>query len=139
MSGPKPRVEVPDFVDGLVRIGVQTLVSQAGLSEEQAQAAMTSISTAIVSEYARTYLYVPVSFDLRDGEIWRQYCEPGRLADGSAGAPPYSHARIEELAVKYGRTVRQIYTVVSARRRAERASRRFPSEQPQLEGLETAS
>lgn len=139
MNEPKPRVEVPDLVDGLMRIGTDTLVSKCGLAEAEAQAVMTSISTAFVSKYARTYLYVPVSFDLRDGEIWRKYCETGRKADGSPGAPPYSHARIEELAVEYGRTVRQIYTVVSTRRRAERAQRRFPSEQPQLEGLETGS
>lgn len=138
MSGSKPRVEVADFVDGLVRIGVRVLVSQSGMTEEQARAAMTSISTAVVSEYARTVLYVPVSFDLRDREIWRKYGETGRLADGSAGAAPFSHARIEELAVEYGRTVRQIYTIVAKCRSADRAARGFPSDQLQLEGLDSA-
>ncbi len=139
MTSSKRPADGHEFVEGLVRIGKQELMKTLGVSEDQAQLVMTGVATRVVGEYARTYLYVPVSFDLRDGEIWRKYCEPGRGADGRPGAPAYSHARIEELAAEYGRTVRQIYSVVSSRRKLDRAERRFPTDQPLLEGLDPAA
>lgn len=136
MSDAKRPKTVADFVEGLVRIGKATLMKELSLSDDQAEAVMVSISTTTVAEYARTWLYVPVKFDLRDGEIWRKYCETGRGPDGQPTAPPFSHARIEELAAEYGRTERAIYNVVAARRRADRAARRFPTNQVGLPGLE---
>lgn len=138
MSGGRRDADgVHDFVEGLVRIGREVLVKQLGLDAERAHGVMTEVATRVVAEYARTYLYVPVSYDLRDSEIWREYCEPGPAgADGRPGAAPFSHERIVELAEKHQRTVRQLYTIISTRRKLDRSARGFPSEQPLLDGLD---
>lgn len=137
MNARKPR-KVPEFVDDLNRIATTELLG-AGLPEADAKAVARRITSSIVSLYARTTMHVPVGYDARNAEIWRQYAEPGRLADGTLGAPPFSQARAVELAAEHNLTARQVYSILQVQRRTDRAERGFPSDQPMLKGLDAAS
>jgi Mor family transcriptional regulator len=80
----------------------------------------------VVRAYSWSTLYVPVGFDLRNVEIARKYAQPG-----PTGSPPYSQARVRELADEYQLTDRQIYSILATQRQADIAAR-----QGRLPGLE---
>jgi Mor family transcriptional regulator len=121
---PKTR-ELPEFVDDLVRLGTAEIVGALGTPEDQAKAVMARVAAAVVSEYARFTLYVPVGFSTRNVEIYRKYGEC------SASAAPYSQDRIAELAAEYQLTTRQLYNIVAAIRAEQTAA-----SQPKLPGFE---
>jgi Mor family transcriptional regulator len=130
MSADKPR-ELPEFVDDLVRIGTAELVKQLAAPEEKARAVMACIADGIVNQYARSTMYVPAGFGSRNSVIWSKYQEPGEGKDGRPGARPYTSERIEELAVEYQLTTRQIRNILAVMRAAEMART-----QPRLAGFE---
>lgn len=128
----KPR-ELPEFVDDLIRVGKARLVAELGAADEAAQHVMGKIAADIVNEYARRSMYIPAGFGTRNSEIWKAYGERGPASNGQPGADPYTRARIEELAVQYGLTSRQVYSILGAMRAQELATR-----QGQLPGMEPA-
>lgn len=127
ITAAKPR-ELPEFVDDLVRIGTAELIAALGITEDEARAIMARIADGIVSEYARTTMYVPAGFGSRNSEIWRRYGEPG-----PAGTTAFSRARVAELAAESGLTDRQVYSILAVMRSAEMARRQL-----QLPGLDSA-
>lgn len=109
--------EVGEFVNDLVRLGVEQLVTALRLPAEQAHQVMHLIADAVCAEYARRHIYVPVAYDPRNREIVRKYHESSRSA--RACTP----ARIKELAAEYALTWRQIYSILKDAREADFAAR----------------
>lgn len=116
MSDELPGQRKPaEFVGDLVRIGVEELRTALGVPAEQAEASMRRVASEIVSLYARTMMYIPLAYDLRNEELYRKYGQP------TATARAYSQARVLELAAEYHLTARQVYIIVGARRARELA------------------
>lgn len=130
MSTDKPR-ELPEFVDDLVRIGTAELMGQLETPESVARVVMARIADGIVNQYARSTMYVPAGFGSRNSVIWAKYQEAGMAQDGRPGARPYTSERIEELAVEYQLTTRQIRNILAVMRSAEMARNH-----PQLPGFD---
>lgn len=121
------RADLPEFIDTLVRVGAEQLVSQLAVPQDRAGEVMRAVAEQVCSAYSRRFIYVPVAYDPRNREIVDKYHRQGRTARACTGA------RVRELATEYGLTERRIYEIVREAREADLAER-----QGVLPGLEEA-
>jgi hypothetical protein len=117
--------DLDDFVENLVRIGVDQVTAELGVDRAKAEPAMRSVAEQLCAVYARRLIYVPVAYDPRNREIIEKYGRQGRAARA------YSPERVTELAVEYQLGERRIYGIL-AQARAED----FAARQPALPGFE---
>lgn len=111
MSGDE--TELPEFVAGLIRIGVEQLGASIGLPADQATRGMQAVADAVCTEFARRSIYVPVAYDPRNREIAAKYRQSSRAARAC------THGRIVELAREYALTTRQVYSILAEARQAD--------------------
>jgi Mor family transcriptional regulator len=109
MAEPKPK-GLTDFVSDLLETGSASLVARLGVDRSAARDAMLQIAEELLDQYQGNPIYVPMAFGRRNAEIARKYSETRPTS------PPYSQARIKELAAEFRLTSRQIYNVIAARR-----------------------
>lgn len=117
-------VDVLEFRDVLARIGTERLVSQCGLTEGESRRVMNGISEKLCSEYARCTIYIPVSYDLRNREIFSKFHKQGRASRACTAA------RVHELADDYDVSPRQIYTILRRERDAAVSMAKLEAPQP---------
>lgn len=130
--GRKGTQRVHQFIDDLVAVGVRELTTSGAMPEHEARDQMTAIAHQVCFQYARSHLYVPAVLELtltpRDAEIYSEHA-----TEGPDGVRPYTAARLEQIALARGLTVRHCYNIIALARRREQARR-----QPQLPGLNDA-
>ena len=94
------------FGESMIRIGTPVISAQLDVPLGRAERAMYALVQAVIGELARTYVYIPASFDNRNQEIFEKYHQPSR------GAAACSYARIRQLAAEYAVSSRWIYNIV---------------------------
>jgi Mor family transcriptional regulator len=119
------RDDIDNFVENLVRIGVDQLDSELGTQRDRAETAMRRVAEQLCAAYAGRPMYVPVAYDPRNREIVEKYGRQGRAARA------YSPERVTELAVEYQLGERRIYGILAQARAEE-----FAARQPALPGFE---
>lgn len=122
------RDDLKEFVEALLRIGVEQLAERLGTPREAATDVMQRITDRICWQYARRHIYVPVAYDPRNREIVDKYNRQGRAS--RACTPD----RIRELAAEYDLTERRIYEILKDSREAD-----FNARQGVLPGLDQAA
>ena len=111
-----------DLVNDLMEIGGAHLVAVAGMTAQDATAAMRLIAHQFCERNAKCMLYIPedLQFGLveRDTKIWAAY-----QIDGPDGTRKFTGARVEQLAAEHELSLQQVYNIIRREGKAEMATR----------------